>query len=332
MNIRHYISFFIKNVIKMLTLLIGVSIAAFMLVSLSPIDPVQANVGATAYMRMTPEKRAQMESYWGKDVPPAERYLNWAKGFVRGDMGTSLKYNRPVADVVAEKFGNSFALMCVAWVLSGILGLVLGIVAGYFKDRLPDHLIRGYALLLASTPAFWIGLLLLMIFAVWLGWLPFGMNLPAGMTAAEAGIGVRIRHLILPALTLGLTGVANITLHTREKMIAIMESDYVLFARARGESSGYIVKRHALRNLVLPAITLQFGSISEIFGGSVLVEQVFSYPGLGQAAIDAGLGSDVSLLLAITVISTLFVFLGNLAANVLYGVIDPQIRRGRSHG
>ena len=107
------------------------------------------------------------------------------------------------------------------------------------------------------------------------------MNLPAGMTAAEAGIGVRIRHLLLPALTLGLTGVANITLHTREKMIAIMESDYVLFARARGESSGYIVKRHALRNLVLPAITLQFGSISEIFGGSVLVEQVFSYPGLG---------------------------------------------------
>ena len=95
MNIRHYISFFIKNVIKMLTLLIGVSIAAFMLVSLSPIDPVQANVGATAYMRMTPEKRAQMESYWGKDVPPAERYLNWAKDFVRGDMGTSLKYNRP---------------------------------------------------------------------------------------------------------------------------------------------------------------------------------------------------------------------------------------------
>ena len=136
MNIRHYISFFIKNVIKMLTLLIGVSIAAFMLVSLSPIDPVQANVGATAYMRMTPEKRAQMESYWGKDVPPAERYLNWAKDFVRGDMGTSLKYNRPVAEVVAEKFGNSFALMCVAWVLSGILGLVLGIVAGYFKEKL----------------------------------------------------------------------------------------------------------------------------------------------------------------------------------------------------
>ena len=115
-------------------------------------------------------------------------------------------------------------------------------------------------------------------------------------------------------------------------MIEILESDYVLYARARGESGWRLIFRHGLRNLLLPVITLQFGSISEIFGGSVLVEQVFSYPGLGQAAIDAGLGSDVSLLLAITVISTLFVFLGNLVANVLYGVIDPQIRRGRSHG
>ena len=105
MNIRHYISFFIKNVIKMLTLLIGVSIAAFMLVSLSPIDPVQANVGATAYMRMTPEKRAQMESYWGKDVPPAERYLNWLSAFLHGDLGTSLFYRQPVAQVVAQRDG-----------------------------------------------------------------------------------------------------------------------------------------------------------------------------------------------------------------------------------
>ena len=111
-----------------------------------------------------------------------------------------------------------------------------------------------------------------------------------------------------------------------------MESDYVLFARARGERGITLVKRHALRNMLLPAITLQFGSISEIFGGSVLVEQVFSYPGLGQAAVDAGIGSDVALLLAIAVISTLFVFCGNLIANLLYGVVDPRIRRGQSHG
>lgn len=316
----------------MMTLLLGVSIVAFALVSVSPIDPVQANVGTTAYMRMTPEKKAEFAAYWGKNISPVERYLNWAKSFLHGDMGTSLKYNRPVAEVVLEKFQNSFWLMCTAWILSGLLGITLGVIAGYYRDRWQDKLIKAYALLLASTPAFWIALLLLMIFAVWLKLLPFGMNIPIGMAADSVGIAERFKHLILPALTLSLTGIANITLHTREKMIDIMESDYVLFARARGEKESSIVRRHALRNMILPAITLQFGAISEIFGGSVLVEQVFSYPGLGQAAIDAGLGSDVSLLLAITIISTLFVFCGNLMANILYGIVDPQIRRGRSRG
>ena len=162
--------------------------------------------------------------------------------------------------------------------------------------------------------------------------LPIGLSVPIGVEASGVTFLDRVRHAILPAVTLSITGISNITLHTREKMIDIMESDYILFAKARGEKTGSIIFHHGIRNVLLPAMTLQFASVSEIIGGSVLVEQVFSYPGLGQAAIDAGLGSDVSLLLAITVISTLFVFLGNLVANVLYGVIDPQIRRGRSHG
>ena len=138
----------------------------------------------------------------------------------------------------------------------------------------------------------------------------------------------RVRHAILPAVTLSITGISNITLHTREKMIDIMESDYVLFARAGGDSTWRIVRRHALRNVLLPAMTLQFASISEIIGGSVLVEQVFSYPGLGQAAVAAGTGSDVPLLLGITLITAAIVFLGNFIANLLYGVVDPRIRKG----
>lgn len=127
---------------------------------------------------------------------------------------------------------------------------------------------------------------------------------------------------------MSITGVSNIALHTREKMVDILETDYVLFARARGESCTAIILRHGLRNVALPAITLQFGSISEIIGGSVLVEQVFSYPGLGQAAVTAGLGSDLPLLLGITVVTATLVFGGNLAADLLYGVVDPKIRRG----
>jgi peptide/nickel transport system permease protein len=134
--------------------------------------------------------------------------------------------------------------------------------------------------------------------------------------------------LILPALTLSVIGIANITLHTREKMIDIMGEDYILFAKARGKSRLAIIRHHGLRNIMLPAITLQFASISEIFGGSVLVEQVFSYPGLGKAAVAAGLGGDAPLLLGIAVISAALVFSGNFIANLLYGIIDPRIRRG----
>ena len=136
----------------------------------------------------------------------------------------------------------------------------------------------------------------------------------------------RLRHALLPGLTLSVTGLAGIALHTREKVIDVLDSDYVLFARARGERG--ILRRHVLRNMALPAITLQFASVGEIIGGSVLVEQVFSYPGLGQAAVAAGLGGDLPLLLGITVVTAAIVFGGNLAADLLCGVIDPRIRRG----
>lgn len=317
-----------KNLIRMALLLIAVSMVAFFLVSVSPIDPLQANIGQAALGSMSAEQIAKLEEYWGVGVPPVERYLSWALDFFRGDMGVSLLYRRPVMEVLAVKLENSLWLMFLAWVISGVTGFMLGIISGLKKDRLVDKVIKGYSLLIASTPAFWLALVLLIVFAVWLKLLPIGLSVPIGVEASGVTVMDRIRHAILPALTLSITGISNITLHTREKMIDIMESDYVLFARARGESTWEIVKNHALRNVMLPAITLQFASISEIFGGSVLVEQIFSYPGLGQAAVAAGTGSDVPLLLGITIISAAIVFGGNFIANVLYGIVDPRIRRG----
>ena len=316
--------------IRMLLLLFFVSVAAFTLVSVSPIDPLQANVGQAALGALSQEQIAKLSEYWGVGIPPVERFFAWAGDFFRGDMGMSLLYRQPVTKVIGVKLVNSLWLMAIAWMLSGIVGFILGILSGIREGSLLDRIIKGYSLVIASTPAFWLALVLLMVFAVWLKVLPIGLSVPIGVEASGVTIADRIQHAILPAITLSITGVANITLHTREKMIEIMESDYVLFAKARGESTYSIVKNHALRNVLLPALTLQFASISEIFGGSVLVEQVFSYPGLGQAAVTAGLGSDVPLLLGITVISAVFVFSGNLIANLLYGVIDPRIRRGGS--
>ncbi len=317
-----------KQMIRMILLIFFVSAAAFMLVSISPIDPLQANVGQAALGSMSQEQIEKLQVYWGVGEPPVERFLAWAGDFFRGDMGISLLYRQPVSKVIGVKLVNSLWLMTIAWILSGVMGFILGILSGIREGSFLDKLIKGYSLLIASTPAFWLALVFLMIFSVWLKLFPIGLSVPIGVETSGVTMLDRIHHAILPAVTLSITGIANITLHTREKMIEIMESDYVLFARARGESTFSIVKNHGLRNAVLPAVTLQFASISEMFGGSVLVEQVFSYPGLGQAAVTAGLGSDVPLLLGITVISAVFVFGGNLIANILYGIIDPRIRRG----
>ena len=327
-RVKEQLLFVLKNFIRMALLLIAVSMVAFFLVSVSPIDPLQANIGQAALGSMSAEQIARLEAYWGVGVPPVERYLSWASDFLKGDLGVSLLYRRPVTEVLAVKLENSLWLMALAWVISGVTGFVLGIISGLKKGSFADKVIKGYSLLIASTPAFWLALVLLMVFAVWLKVLPIGLSVPIGVEASGVNAMDRIRHAILPALTLSITGISNITLHTREKMIDIMESDYVLFARARGESTFEIVKNHALRNVILPAITLQFASISEIFGGSVLVEQIFSYPGLGQAAVAAGTGSDVPLLLGITIISAAIVFGGNFIANILYGIVDPRIRRG----
>ena len=277
---------------------------------------------------MSQEQIAQLEDYWGVNTPLPERYLGWLADALHGDLGTSLLYRQPVLAIIGERLGNSLGLLLFAWVLSGILGLTLGVLAGAFRGRWPDRLIRGWCLLISSTPAFWLAILLLLVFSVWLGWFPTGLSVPIGVDADSVTFLDRLHHAVLPALTLSITGVSSIALHTREKMVDVMESDYVLFARARGESLRSIVLRHGLRNVALPAITLQFASVSEIIGGSVLVEQVFSYPGLGQAAVTAGLGSDLPLLLGITVITAAIVFGGNLIADLLYGAVDPKIRRG----
>lgn len=320
--------YLVRHIVRFALLMLAVGLVVFALVSMSPIDPVQANVGQAAYVNMSEAKRAQLASYWGGDVPFWERFANWAGALLQGDMGTSLRFNAPVSEVIAHRAANSLALMGIAWLLSGVLGFALGVASGARRGGALDRVVRSYCFLLASTPTFWLGLLILMVFAVQLGWFPIGFSVPIGVSAADVTLADAAHHLVLPALTLSVTGVANIALHTREKVVDVLESDYVRFARARGESELSVIMHHGLRNVALPAVTLQCAFISEIFGGSVLVEQVFSYPGLGQAAVTAGLGGDVALLAGIALVSAALVFGGNLLANILYGVLDPRMRIG----
>nr|WP_229140041.1 ABC transporter permease [Bacillus sp. REN16] len=312
----------------MATLLVAICFISFLLIKNSPIDPIQAYIGADL-LKVGPEQRDMIAKYWGLDQPVMVQFLNWGSALVRGDLGTSMIYRRPVADIIGERFINSLALMISAWILSGFIGFIMGVVAAMKKGTWIDRLIKWYCFTLASTPTFWMGLLILIFFAVWLKWFPIGMGVPAGILAEDVTIADKIKHLILPTLTLSIVGVANIAMHTRQKLIDVLASDYVIFARARGEQGFILFWRHGLRNIALPAITLQFAAFSELFGGAVLAEQVFSYPGLGQATVEAGLRGDVPLLLGLVIFSTLFVFVGNLIADLIYRMVDPRMREGR---
>ncbi|MGO4545638.1 ABC transporter permease [Paenibacillus sp. 2TAB23] len=314
-----------KKLIRLILLLATVSMITFTLVAMSPIDPVQSYVGADV-MRVGAEQREAIAAYWGLDKPFAERFMMWAGALLRGDLGTSMIYREAVTKVIGERFMHSVWLMAFAWTLSGIIGFTAGAAAAVRKGSWIDRVITGYCYTLASTPAFWVGLLLMMIFAVWLGWLPVGLGVPAGMLAGSVTIFDYIRHMILPGITLSIVGIAPIALHTRQKLIEVMDSDFILFARARGERGARLFFRHALRNIALPAITLQFASFGELFGGAVLAEQVFSYPGLGQATVEAGLRGDVPLLMGLVLCSTLFVFTGNTLADYFYRIVDPRLR------
>lgn len=321
--------FIFLKMIRIITLLLAVCLISFILVKNSPVDPVQAYIGADM-LKVGPEQREKIAEYWGLNESGIEQFLNWLSALVTGDLGTSIIYRQPVITIISERFLDSLALMLTAWFLSGLIGFIIGIVSAMKKGTWMDKMITWYCYTLASTPTFWIGLLLIMVFAVWLGWLPIGLGVPAGVLSEDVTLIDKMKHLLLPAITLSIVGVANIALHTREKLLDVLSSDYILFARAKGESGFLLLWRHGLRNIALPAITLQFAAFSELFGGAILAEQIFSYPGLGQAMVESGLKGDIPLLLGLVIFSSIFVFVGNLIADILYFLLDPRIKVGEA--
>lgn len=315
--------------VRMILLLIAVSIIAFVLIVNAPIDPLTSYIGTSS--TLSAEAKAEIVEYWGLNEPLVPRFLTWASNALRGDLGTSIKFKKPVIEVIKSRFLASIVLMMIAWTLSGIMGFLLGIACGMNQGSLFDRIMKLFCLVTKSAPTFWIGLLLLSLFAVKLGWFPMGMAVPAGKLAEDVTIGDRLYHLALPVLTLTLVSMSDVILYTRQKIIEILSSDFILYAKARGESKSQLIKRHVLRNVLLPAVTVQFASFSELFGGMALAENVFSYPGIGSATTAAAMAADVPLLLGLTLCSAIFVFAGNLIANLLYGVFDPRIKEGGAY-
>lgn len=313
------------QLLRLIGLISCVSFAAFMLMKASPIDPINAYLGP-AIAKVGPEQRQQIAAIWGLDRPYHEQFLSWAKNLLHGNLGYSITYNAPVAEVLRARIGPTLTLTGLAWLLSGLLGFALGLLAATFEGRWIDHLIRVYSYVLAATPTFWLAMLMLVVFSVQLGWTPICCAGPIGVPTSQVTVWQYLQHLILPLITLTLFGIAQITLHTRAKLIEVLHTDYVLFARAQGASRTDLILRHGVRNSALPALTVLFASIGEIFGGAILAEQVFAWPGLGRATVESGMRGDVPLLLAIALITTVIVATGNMIADLLYRVLDPRLR------
>jgi peptide/nickel transport system permease protein len=312
-------AYLLRRLLQLAPVLFGISLVVFLIMALLPGDPALAILGPYA----TPESLASLRAELGLDEPLWRRYLIWLGNLLQGDLGRSVTLQRPVIDEIMERLGPTLLLAGSALVLSVWLGLLAGIVAAVHRRGWQDYLLTLLVLLGISTPQFWLALLLILVFAVWLGGLPV-----SGMLSVYAGGGWSdlLRHLILPALSLAVVVTGVLARLSRTAMLEELSRDYVRMARARGLSERRVVYRHALHNMLgklMPVIGLQAGFL---LGGAVYIETVFQWPGLGRLLVDAISTRDLLLVQGGVLVMASAYVLVNLLADILQHLLDPRIR------
>ncbi|MEU6414705.1 ABC transporter permease [Microbispora sp. NPDC046933] len=304
-------------------LLLVVTLGMFVLAKASPFDPVRQYLGDRA-VTTSPEIARRIRANWGLDRPLAEQYLTWLGNLLRGDLGESRSMHRPVAELIGERLGWTLLAVGCATVVMLAGSLVLGALAAWRRGSWADRLISGTAYANEAAPVFWTALIVIWIFAVKLRWLP-----PGGLTDAASGTVAPadvLRHMILPVAVLAFSQSSWLVLFVRESLITTLREDFVIGARARGLRERTVVVRHALRSALLPFVTLLGARVPELVTGAILVETVFSWPGVASASVQAALAADFPLLAALTLLATLAVVAGNLLADTAYVIADPRVR------
>lgn len=301
--------------------------AVFFLVHLAPGDPVDLHLDPD----MGDVQREQVRARLGLDAPLGVRYGRWLGGvLLHGDLGRSLQYHRPVSAMLAEAVPNTLLLTLSAYAVHLLLAVSLGVWMARRRGSRAERGATVAALALYSLPAFWLGLMLILVFSRWLGWLPAGgMAAPdADLMSWPARLWDAVRHLVLPVIVLGVASAAGTARYLRSAVIEALDRDFVLAARARGLSERTVVWRHAVRNALLPAVTLVGLNLPFLLGGAVVTETVFAWPGMGRLAVDAIFARDYPVIMGATALSAVMVVLGNLLADLAYGRVDPRIRLG----
>ena len=319
-------SYFLGRFLIAFPVLLGITVLAFVVLAASPGDPVLARLSEEARAQMTPEDLERRRRELGLDQPAPIRYLRWLGDVAQGDLGYSIVSGRPIASEVGRRLGPSLLLMLASAAIAVLVGLPLGILSAMNQYGRLDYLASALTIALISTPSFVLGLGALFVFGVHLKILPVGEMVTFGKTD---DILDRIAHLIMPATVLGLVSAAPLMRYTRASMLDVLASEYVTVARAKGLRTSVVVLRHALRNALIPVITVLAMLLPELVAGAVITETVFNWPGLGQLSIRAAEDRDPALMMGVVLIVGTAVLLASIIADLAYAIVDPRIRYGR---
>ncbi len=316
-------SYLLRRLLQAVPLLIGVLVITFTLIHLAPGDPVYilaGDGGDAAYY-------AQMHAYYGLDRSLPEQFVRYIGAMLRGDFGYSFSYQQPVYAVILSRLPATLLLMVTALAISTIIGLALGVLGARHPHTALDHGILAVVLAAYSMPVFWLGQLLVIVFAVWLKLLPVqGMVSARGDYSGVAYLIDLLQHLVLPAVTLGLLQLAVTARLTRTSVREALTEDFVRTARAKGLPERRVLFGHALRNALLPVVTVLGGQLGVMLTGAALTETIFAWPGLGRLLLDASLNRDYPLLMAIFILVAVTVVTANLLTDLAYALLDPRVR------
>ncbi|MBG9769746.1 ABC transporter permease [Bacillus vallismortis] len=313
------VTYIVRRTLMSLPILLGITILSFAIMKAAPGDPMSLMMDPT----ISQADRAKFIEKYGLNDPEPVQYLKWLGNMLQGDFGTSIvKKGTPVSDLILSRLPNTLVLM----VFSTLVALLISIPFGVLSAKRPysklDYGITVTSFLGLAIPNFWFGLILIMILSVNLGWFPTG-----GVSTLNADFSIldRLHHIILPAFVLATADMAGITRYTRSSMLDVLKQDYIRTARSKGFKENKVIFKHGLRNGLLPVITIFGLMIPSFIGGAVVVEQIFTWPGLGKLFIDSAFSRDYPVIMAMTVISAVLVVLGNLIADILYALVDPRI-------
>jgi peptide/nickel transport system permease protein len=312
--------FLVRRALQAIVVLLVMSFLIYALIGLMPGDPIDIMIASDP--KLTPADAVRLKALYGLDLPIWERYLNWLTSALGGDFGFSRTHNRPVLEILAPHLLRTMILMGMSFVLSVAIAIPLGVWAAARPYSTRDYAINLFSFAGRSVPPFWLALLLIFVFAVWLGWFPAG-----GMeTVGRGGLADRAWYLVLPVVTLTLLNIAGFTRYVRAETINTMRQDFIRTARAKGLGPRGVLMGHALRNAMIPVVTIIALDFGTVFSGALITETVFAYPGMGKLIFDAVMANDYNLALVGLLFATLVTLIANLGADLAYVGLDPRIR------